>query len=186
MEFITEYLQSIASLSSYSLNLVLQTITVEKIKRNTLLVEQGKHNKHMYVIKKGIVRAFVNENGEDKTISLWMENETFGDVYTYITGEVATKSYIAIEDLMVYKFDTEKFRALFDINHEICNLGRLFVENFIVRSKFECFFHSKASPKEKYQFLFENRKQLINRVKLKDLASYINITPETLSRIRKK
>ena len=186
MEFIAQYLRSITSLNSYSLSLVLQTITEEKIKRNTLVVEQGKHNKHMYVIKKGVVKAFVNENGEDKIISLWMENETFGDVYTYITGEVATKNYIAIEDLIVYKFDSEKFRALFDINHEICNLGRLFIEKFIVRSKFECYFHSKASPKEKYQFLFENRKQLINRVKLKDLASYINITPETLSRIRKK
>jgi len=185
MEYITQYLQSIVPLCNYSLNLVLQTISIEKIKRNTLVVEQGKHNKYMYVIEKGLVRAFVNDNGNEKTVSLWMENETFGDIYTYITGEVATKNYLALEDLIVYKFDSEKFRALFDINHEICNLGRLVVEDFITRSRFECFFHSNASPKEKYEYLLKHRPDLLKRVKLKDLASYINITAETLSRIRK-
>lgn len=185
MEFISQYLQRISPLSNYSLSLILQTVSLEKIKRNTLIVEQGKHNKYMYVIRKGIAKAYVGENGDNKTVSLWMENETFGDIYTYITGEVATKNYIALEDLIVYKFETEKFRALFDISYEICNLGRLLVEDFITRSRFECIIHSNATPKDKYDYLLQHRSNLLNRVKLKDLASYLSITPETLSRIRK-
>jgi len=68
MEYITQYLQSIVPLCNYSLNLVLQTISIEKIKRNTLVVEQGKHNKYMYVIEKGLVRELVNDNGNEKTV----------------------------------------------------------------------------------------------------------------------
>lgn len=185
MEFLKNYFGTFLKLSPESLDLIFTTVTKEKIKKKQLIVEQGKPNHYMYVIKQGLVKAFINVDGEDVVLSLWMENETFGDVSTYITGCCSTKSYVALEDLEVYKFDIKKFRALFDSSHEICNLGRLLVENYVIRSKFEQYFNQNKTPMDRYNYLKANRKGLISRVKCKDLASYIQMSPETLSRVRK-
>jgi CRP-like cAMP-binding protein len=188
MEFLKNYFSKISPISPEAMELISTTVTLLTIPKKTLIVEQGKHNNYMYIIKSGLVKASSVDDGSEgceTTVSLWMENETFGDIMTYITGQKATKSYVALEDCVVYCFDIERFRALFATNHEVCNIGRLVVEDYIVRSKFEHYLQLKLSPKEKYDYIFKHRKSLINRVNGKDLASYLRITPETLSRIRK-
>jgi CRP-like cAMP-binding protein len=188
MEFLKNYFSKLSPISYEALELIYTTVSEQIIPKKTLIVEQGKYNNNMYIIKSGIVKASSYDDGSEgceTTVSLWMENETFGDIMTYITGQKATKSYVALEDCVVYCFDIERFRALFATNHEVCNIGRLVVEDYIVRSKFEHYLQLKLSPKEKYDYIFKHRKSLINRVNGKDLASYLRITPETLSRIRK-
>ena len=185
MDFLKNYFGTFLRLSPESLDLIFTTVTKEKIKKKELIVEQGKPNHYMYVIKKGLVKAYTEVDGDVQVVSFWMENETFGDVSTYITGCCSTKSYVALEDLEVYKFDINKFRALFELSHEICNLGRLLIESYVMRSKFEQYFNQNNIPVDRYNYLKCNRKGLINRVKCKDLASYIQMSPETLSRIRK-
>ncbi len=160
-------------LSPEAKELISETIDYQTFRKNTI------------ILKKGIVRGFIHNDKEEVTLSLWMENETFGDISTYITGAKTTKAYEALEDLEVYTVEIASFRALFEKNHEICNLGRIIVEQFVLKTerlknalRFTC-------PEDKLKQFIVNRPGLISRVKLKYIASYLNITPETLSRIRK-
>ena len=105
---------------------------------------------------------------------------------TYLTGDKATKSYIALENLIVYKFEIQQFRSFFDTNYQICNLGRILTEHYILRKKFEDQIYQIADLSERYKYFFQFHKQIIYRIKGKDLASYLRVTPETLSRIRKR
>ena len=172
-------------LSPEAKELISETIDYQTFRKNTIILNIGVYNKYMYIIKKGIVRGFIHNDKEEVTLSLWMENETFGDISTYITGAKTTKAYEALEDLEVYTVEIASFRALFEKNHEICNLGRIIVEQFVLKTerlknalRFTC-------PEDKLKQFIVNRPGLISRVKLKQIASYLNITPETLSRIRK-
>ncbi len=173
-------------LSAEAKELISETIDYQFFRKNTKILNVGMHNKFMYIIKKGVVRGYVNNDKEEEvTLSLWMENETFGDVSTYITGSKTTKAYEALEDLEVFAIEIAPFRALFEKNHEVCNLGRIIVEQFVLKTerlknalRFTC-------PEDKLKQFLANRPGLISRVKLKQIASYLNITPETLSRIRK-
>ena len=185
MKTLFDFFDQFLVLSPEAKELISKTVDYQFFRKNTLILNVGVHNKYMYIIKKGIVRGFFNNDKEEVTLSLWMENETFGDIATYITGSKATKSYEALEDLEVFTIEIAPFRALFEKNHEICNLGRIIVEQFVLKTerlknalRFTC-------PEDKLKQFLANRPGLISRVKLKYIASYLNITPETLSRIRK-
>ena len=186
MEFIKNYLRAIVPLSDESMNLILSCVVEEQFAKNSVLLTQGCPNSYMYVIKEGLVKGFVESDGKEICLSFWGENETFGDVVTYLTGDKATKSYIALENLIVYKFEIQQFRSFFDTNYQICNLGRILTEHYILRKKFEDQIYQIIDPFERYKYLSEFRKQIIHRLKGKDLASYLRVTPETLSRIRKR
>ncbi len=185
MQDLIDYFENCIPLSEESKDLILTTVELITINKNTIVVKEGEENKFMYIIKKGLVKAYYSKNGEDITISLWMENDSFGDLVTYITGKPAVKSYITIEDTQAYKINTQKFRELFETSLEICNLGRLIAERYIVKTEFFKNALINKTVEEKYNFLIKHRPEIIKRVKLKDIASYLNMSPETLSRLRK-
>ena len=184
MENVLRHLKKHITLSNYANELVLSCIDSVSIKKNSEIITIGRPNKYMYIVKTGVVRGYYYKDFQEITVSLWMENETFGDVTTYITNNPAIKSYQAIEDTELYRMDIHRFRSFFEVNHEICNLARIISERYILKSQYlsNCLIHLTAE--EKYQLFLINKPGLINRVKIKHIASYLDITPETLSRIR--
>jgi CRP/FNR family transcriptional regulator, anaerobic regulatory protein len=184
MNYISVFFDQFILLSPEAKSMVMDTIEYKQIPKNTLILKAGNHNRYMYIIKKGVVRGFITNNDVELTMSLWMENETFGDAVTYIDGSKSIKSYDSLEDLEVFVVDIAKFRSLFDKSIEISNLGRIMIERFVLKTETLKNSLRLPSPQERFDFFLENRPGLIGRVKLKYIASYLSITPETLSRIR--
>ncbi len=184
MKEVLNYFDQYLVLSTEAKELILSTIDFIKVRRGTHLITVGNINNYMYLIKKGVVRGYYFKEYNEITISLWMENEIFGDVTTYITRNSAIKSYQASEDLELYRINIVNFRALFDVSPEICKLGRIMAEKFIVKTEYLKNCLRDLTAEEKYQLFLIIRPSLINRVKLKQIASYIDIAPETLSRLR--
>jgi len=186
MQNLLIYFEKLTPLSAKSKEQILSTAKIVKFKKNTIIINEGTQNNNMYVIKKGLVKGYYFKNGEYKVSTIWKENDSFGDVLTYITENPATKSYIAIEDLEAYQIEIKKFRALFEESHEICNLGRLLVEQYIIKSEFFRKELLNKTAAEKYAFLIKSQPEIYKSCKLKDIASLLNICPETLSRLRAK
>jgi CRP-like cAMP-binding protein len=185
MNFLFNYFEQFIPLSIEAKALIATTVEHVEFPKNTQILTAGNHNKYMYVIKKGLVRGYkINDKGEDITLSLWMENDTFGDITTYIIGHRLQKSYEALENVSAYSINIKQFRELFAVSHEICNLGRLVVESFIVKTElFKDSFGNNTS-RERLHLLMTHRPSLVSRVKLKYIASYLGISSETLSRLR--
>lgn len=185
MNSLFDYFEQFMPLSTDAKALIAITAEYVEFPKNAQILIAGNHNKQMYVIKKGIVRGYkINDKGEDITLSLWMENDTFGDITTYIMGSPLKKSYEALEDISAYSININQFRELFAVSNEICNLGRLIIESYVV--KIEIFKDSlrDSTAQERLQFLMTHRPGLMSRVKLKYIASFLDISSETLSRIR--
>lgn len=184
MENVLQQINKYISLSNHANELVLSCIDCVSVKKNSEIITIGRPNKYMYIVKRGVVRGYCYKDFQEITVSLWMENETFGDITTYLTTNPAIKSYQALEDTELYRLDIHRFRSFFKINHEICNLARIITEKYILKSQYlsNCLIHLTAD--EKYQLFLINKPGLIHRVRLKHIASYLDITPETLSRIR--
>jgi len=105
MQNLLIYFEKFTPLSAKSKEQILSTAKIVKFKKNTIIINEGTQNNNMYVIKKGLVKGYYFKNGEYKVSTIWKENDSFGDVLTYITENPATKSYIAIEDLEAYQID---------------------------------------------------------------------------------
>lgn len=184
MEFIRHYFNKLISLSDESIALLATCTERIEIKKNTIIMEEGFTHPFIYILDKGCVRGFNKIEDKEITTTFWMENETFGDASAYVTNLPISKSYQAMENLIFYRVDKMKFRQLLTINLELATLGRLIVESFIVRSDIRLKILSLSNPKDRYDKFCELREGIPARVKLKYIASYLQIAPETLSRIR--
>lgn len=183
MNTVFDYFDKFLLLSDASKKQILSVIDVVQFSKGAIAVEQGKHNKYIYIIKKGIARGFYQHHNEEVTSTIWQEGEVFGDVMTYISTKPASKSYQLLEDSTVFRIDIERFRALFNLNHEICNLARIVVEQYILKQETDKKRYRDLSASEKFQMFLTDRPGLIHRAKFIHIASMLNMKPETLSRI---
>jgi len=179
-----EYFDRFLVLSVQAKDLVSTVITITKVKKGSVIIKENERNPYMYIIKKGVVRGFTCCCEGEKTLSLWYEFEPFGDVTTYISNTPALKSYEVLEDSVFYRIDTGKFRELFSLNHEIANLGRLLAEQYIVNNERTKRLYRNRTALQRYRIFIVEKPGLINRVKLKHIASCLDMAPETLSRLR--
>lgn len=183
MNSIFDYFDQFLPLSEEARKLVLSTVVVVNVPKGTVLVSQGKINADLYIIKQGIARGYYLHDGIEVTSTLWKENEVFGDVITYISYEPATKSYQVLEDSVFYKLNIPGFRALFEINIEIANLARIMVEKYILKQENEKKRFRDMSAYERFEVFITERPGLIHRVKSIHIASFLDMTPETFSRV---
>jgi CRP-like cAMP-binding protein len=89
-----------------------------------------------------------------------------------------------LEDCILYKIDLKAMKNLFQISIEICNWARQFTEINAIKTQNQLIDVLVLTPEERYIRLIEYDKNLFQRVPLKQIASYIGISPISLSRIR--
>lgn len=149
--------------------------------KNFILQKQGKRATKFWILKKGIARYFYSQN--DKEFSGWFdfENEIVGSIYGLTHADVTNETIQLIEDGELLEFTISDF----DINDE--NFKQLKIQilqfYFVELEKRVKFFQS-FDGKQRYQFLLENKPHFIQRIPQNLLASFLGITPESLSRIR--
>lgn len=179
-------LSAVTNVEESQLDLLISKFELVTFKRNVEIIKEGEIAQHFYFIYKGIIKIFFYKN--DKTIIDRFENEGafFGGNFTHITNQPGTHIYESIDDCILLKIKYTDLEKLCTESHEIERLYRVSME----------FFHSSQTQKvskfkaltseERYYELIDQHDNITNRVPLKDIANYLDMTPETLSRIRSK
>ena len=164
---------------------LLERMTLVSYPRDSFLVREGECNSHFYIIASGIWRgSFVNDDGTDQ--SLWFASA--GEAVFYIWGYAGRrKSLITIEamsDSELYAISRTELEEWFSSSVQAANFGRILFERQFL--DLETWLISTAVPraKERYLRLLEDNPELLLYVPLKYIASYLWITPQSLSRIR--
>lgn len=153
--------------------------------KSTLLLE-GDVADRVYFINRGCLRLWFNDDGKDITFQFFFENQIVSSFESFYNCQPSLFNIETIElsDVsMITKKDMQKLIARFPI------LNEYFIK--ILSDRFICYtklFLSriKNSPKERYKELIENDSQVIKRIPHHYIASYLGITPVSLSRIRKR
>lgn len=164
---------------------ILSLLETQNFSKNHLLHEQGTVCNHIYLVQKGIVRTYFFKEGKDITVHIASEGELITAIDSVISlkksrynvelledCEIHTISYIKLQTLMANHPQYEKYMRL--ILEQLYAEGADRVEEFLF-----------YSAKERYDNLIKARPHLLNRVNLGHIASYLGMTQETLSRIRK-
>lgn len=158
---------------------------IEVDSKTTLLCE-GEISNKMYFIKKGCLRLAYNHKGKDITFQFFFENEAVSSFESFRTGQPSQFSIESIEPSTLLVLRKKDFENL---TQEFPEMKSMMQEIMIMRlSRYTKLFLSfiKDTPKERYIELLNNNPQIIQRVPQHYIASYLGITPVSLSRIRKK
>lgn len=162
-----------------------QTYPVQ-IARGKYLIKPGESEPHLYLIVKGVIRAFIKEDG--KEITTWINEEN--DVVTSIRNlglDIASPEYLqAIENSSLIAMPYKLVEYLYEHFPESNVVGRKILEENYRGAEERAYICRIASAEKKYQHFMKTRPGLVNRISLKYIASYLNMTIETLSRVRSR
>ena len=186
MEEIKKFMDSIYPMSSSDWNFFSSKLHLEKINKNTSITKIGDIENYISFISEGVVRLYIPKDEKELTFGFLFENEFVTAYDSFITQ---APSHYQIETLTKVTLWRISFNDLQEVYKEtiIGNLiGRRMAENmFLIKSKREISLLNKTAE-ERYLDLFSERPKLLKQIPLKYIASYIGVTPQALSRMRKR
>jgi len=155
----------------------------------TVLLEEGNTAKQYFFVKEGCLRACFNNNGEDKTVQFFFENEGLSSLESFITNNPSAFTIETIEPSVVYALDKGHFYNLVEELSYERDFFYILMEisaarQFHYMNEFVSFI--RDTPEQRYLKLLRNRPHIIKRVPLHYIASYLGVSRVHLSRIKGK
>jgi len=161
----------------------------QEVAAKTILLEEGKRSQHYIFIEKGCVRAFFNNNGNDKTIQFFFENEGLTSFDSFINNVPSQCTIETIEPSIIYllpkKYVTQLIEELSHEPYFVQMIMQLSAQRQIhYMNEFVSFIRDTAE--ERYQKLLKERPHIVQRVPQHYIASYLGVSTVHLSRIKTK
>lgn len=184
MEQLFQYFKQFNPLSAEAKDAIEDICSIIRIAKNKDLQTIGHTCKTIYFIKKGIARIYYFKDGIDVTESFAFENNILVRVESLFTGKPSRKAIQVLEDSEIIAIDTAKLFQLYDRFPEIERLFRKIFEASHVETVTRIESIQFHTAEERYKALLTEAPDVIKRVPLKHIASYLGITQTSLSRIR--
>jgi CRP-like cAMP-binding protein len=158
----------------------------KKISSKTILLHEGEISNHIYFIQKGCLREWFNKEGKDITFQFFFEGQPVASIDSFMSNKPSLFTIESIEPSTILSIEKNDFRKLFIAYPELKNK----FQNFIFQRfrNYGLLFLSriKDTPQERYDDLIQNHPEIIKRVSQHYIASFLGITPVSLSRIRNR
>lgn len=177
-------LETIIPLSNDLLDALNSVCKKQHYTKGEMILNKGDRCNDLLFIEKGILRGYYFE--EEKEISHWFaeENEFATSFYAFISQNASFEYIQCIEDTDLLKIPYSSLQHLYKQFPETERVGRVITENYYIKLEERLLNIHFKTAKERYQTLLEKKPSLLQRVSLGQIASYLGISQETLSRIR--
>ena len=156
------------------------------MKKGECLLDEGQICNHVYFVEKGWLRTFYNRDGKDININFSFEGDFTGNIKSIKKEQPSSYIIVTGEKSVITSFDKKDLLKLYSNSSEIELLCRKIFGAFLIESNELIDLQKLHSPLERYEFLIKNKPEMIQKIPITQLASYIGVARETLSRIRKK
>jgi len=155
-------------------------------RKGKLLLKAGEICEHIYFIKKGAVRGFIKEGTRDITTWITAENEVVSSISSLDVMQPALENMQAIENCELVAMTYADYQNLFTRFPEFNIVARKVLQKYYQDAEGRAFIVRLTNAEKKYRLFITRYGHLANRIPLKYIASFLGITLETLSRVRKK
>jgi CRP-like cAMP-binding protein len=157
-----------------------------EISSKTILLHEGEISDQIYFIKKGCLRMWFNKDGKDITLQFFFEGQAVASIDSFMSKQPSMFTIESIEPSLIHSISKNNFEQLHSAYPElkdgfqdiIFKRFRNYAQLFLSRIK--------DTPQERYTDLINNHPEIIKRVPQHYIASYLGITPISLSRIRNR
>ncbi|WP_321516573.1 Crp/Fnr family transcriptional regulator [Marinifilum fragile] len=174
-------------LSKQSKNLIIHEFEEVRMKKGEVLIHESIRSPYLYFIEEGAVKNhYIDEKGNKKVVWFGFEGNICFSMNSYININYIHETTELLEDSLFYRVKINHVKALFKDHCDWANWGRCFMESVFINTIHELDEFKSLATKEKYMKLIENNQDVKERVPLKDIASYLGVSPVTISRLRKE
>ncbi len=157
----------------------------QSFKRGAFLCREGDRNMHIYVLREGIVRAFVCVEGQDRTIRLAYAPDMIAVLDSFYTEAASRLNLQCVKSSRVWALKKANFMNWVNASESRRSFYQSYLEQFAVQQLEREIDLLHPSAKERYKRLVERSPQILQEVPHKYIADYLRMSPETLSRITK-
>jgi CRP-like cAMP-binding protein len=176
MSLLLEHLSKIISISKNleeEINSISKEVTVVK---NSMLVNHKERCRHIFFIKKGLMRAYYYDEGKEITNWFAQEEEFATSFYSFITNEPSAETIETLEDCELIQIAHSDLQNLYKKFPETERIGRIITENYYIKLEERFLNIQFRTAKERYQNLLSKNPALLQRASLGQIATYLGIT----------
>jgi len=180
-DFISKYI----SISEEEKSTMVALDIFRTLKKGTILLKEGQHSVDCYFVLKGCIRTFYMIDGEEKTTEFYTEME--GITPNCVFSKQGSEYFIScVEDSIITVSNPEMEVEIFEKFPKFETLCRILTGKLLAKNQSSFDEFKTSSPEQRYVNLLQNRPDLLQRVPQHQLASYLGIKPQSLSRIRNR
>ncbi len=182
---LAKLLKSVAPFTNAELEEVFPLFRVDTIRKNGFISKEGLICDRLAFIRSGLMRSFFNIKEKETTTYFLGPGSIAVAMSSFIEMKPAFENIQAIEDSEVFILSKEDLEALYRKSWKWQQTGRVIIERYYVIMEHRSIALQTLSAKERYEMLLAEHPGLLLKVPLHYVASYLGISPETLSRIRR-
>ncbi|AZS18001.1 Crp/Fnr family transcriptional regulator [Paenibacillus lutimineralis] len=182
-----KYLAKFTTLSEEEQQAIIDDICVVEYKKGTILIRQGDIPTKCYFVLKGCIRQFsIDEAGKETTSNFYTEEQA-ASIFNYYRQDRSSPYTLAcLEDCVLVVGNLDMEQDMFSKYAQLETMTRKMVEENLGEVQDEWSSFISSTPEERYKALMRRRPDLAERVPQHQLASYLGMTPESLSRIKRR
>lgn len=186
MQRLIENIKLYTTLNEQELELLKSSVEKRIYKKSETIFTEGKISDEIYFVTKGCVRLFYNVDGSDKTAFFYTEGQFIcaGESFTF--NIPAIENYQAVEQSEIFIFTKAKIENLLSKAPKMEVIARIATENELITCQKVIASFITKSAEERYIELLSREGELFQRVPQHYIASFLGVSPETLSRIKSR
>lgn len=187
MEYLVQnFLEKSGTFTKEEINAVMEHMDVQHYVKGTVLSEQGRISDICYFVLKGCLRQYQQIDGDEKNTGFFLEGQTVIQYASYLRQEPAGCSVACLEDSILLtgtRKQEQELHRLYPGLHYLTHV--LMVEDYKRNEEYLSMLNG-YKPEDRYRIMLEKQPELFQRVSLHQMASFLGISPESFSRIRKR
>ncbi len=181
-----EFIEKYSELNDEEWNFIEQLFEIKEFDRNELILEEGKICRYFYFLESGLIRFYGNINGEDFTKTFTIAPYCFTSKISFRKQEASCEGIQALERTKVWRISFANYKKL-----EAFNSWNIFIRKLLneIQEFGETFYldiRTMTAEARYKKILEEYPEELLQKIPLKHLSSFLGVAPQSLSRIRKK
>ncbi len=186
MDFIRQEFQKIIQLSDAEWQALSVCFIREEFKKGDVLLKAHEICNYTGFLQKGLLKFYHIKDGDEKITAFWFPDNLISNYRSFIAEKPSTHYIEAITDGVLWKLYRKDLYALYDTHPTIDRMGRFIAEHLflMVTERLDQFVAD--TPEERYEALLKKNSHLLQEIPQYMIASYLGVSPESLSRIRKR
>ena len=171
-------------ISDESLHKIAKMLVSREFKKGEMILPEGQVCKYIGFVKQGLVRQFYFKNNKDITEHIAIDGNMFFCIESFFLQKPSYILVEALENSLVYGLPHDEFLKLCEEEKEVEFMYRRLLERSLILSQFKADFIRFETANERYAHLLRDYPEVVRRAPLAYIASLLQMTPETLSRVR--